>query len=436
MDRDKLRELLLDTYRNAILSWIILLALVFLTFMNFMNGRYAWGILSAFVICIILLPALFFKNLSIMPPWYLILLVALPIVGNAIGYHLFFSSIPNYISVATIALLVAAEINWFTSVKMDHMFAILFVFITTLAISGLWHLMQWLLDINIGTAFILDGRSHETINTEVMNEFMYATVAGIIAGLIFGWYFKSRGKSTPNSIRFPSKNEDLTSIDTSTRPPAPIHKLLGISARKQELAMRIMQASLLIMMLAGIFWKDAQVALNAIAVFAITFLPNILTRKYNIPYDPFLMLWAILAVFMHALGALSFYETVARWDNLTHALSASVIAAAGYVIIRAIDIYTDELYIPPRFMFVFILLFVLAAGVIWEILEFLTDEMVVKFEMDAFLTQYGISDTMRDMFFDLLGALAVAAWGTAYLSDISYRLARRIEAFSASRNEK
>jgi len=436
MDRDKLRELLLDTYRNAILSWIILLALFFLTFINFMYGRYVWGILSAFMICIILLPALFFKNLSIMPSWYLLMLVALPMVGNAIDYHIFSSSIPYYISVATIALLVAAEINWFTSVKMNHMFAILFVFITTLAISGLWHLMQWLLDINIGTAFILDGRSQETINTEVMYEFMYATVAGIVAGLIFGWYFRSRGKSTPNDIRFPSKDEQDIPPYTSSRPPAPFRKLLRISPKKQELATRTMQACLLIMMFVGIYLKDMHVVLNAIVALAITFLPNVLTQKYFISLDPSLTLWITLAVFLDALGTLSFYETVTRWDNLTHALSASVIAAAGYVIIRAIDIYTDELYIPPRFMFVFILLFVLAAGVIWEILEFLTDEMVIKYEMDAFLTQHGINDTMRDMFFDLLGALAVAAWGTAYLSDISYRLARRIEALSASRNEK
>lgn len=436
MDRDKLSELLLDSYRNAILSWMILLALLFLTFMNLMNGKYTWGVLNAFAVCIILLPALFFKNLLIMPPWHLLMLVALPVVVNAIGYHIFSNSIPYYVSVATIALLAAGEINWFTSVKMDHTFAIILVFITTLAISGLWHLMQWLLDTNIGTSFILDGRPQETINTEVMYEFMYATVAGIVAGFIFGWYFGSRGKSTPNGIRFPTKNEQDIPAYASSRPPAPIRKLLRISPKKQELATRIMQSCLLIMMFVGIYLKDMHVVLNAIAALGITFVPNVLTRKYYISLDPSLTLWITLAVFLDALGTWSFYETVARWDYLTHALSASVIAAAGYVIIRAIDIYSDELYIPPRFMFVFILLFVLAAGVIWEILEFLTDEMVVKFEMEAFLTQHGISDTMRDMFFDLLGALAVAAWGTAYLSDISYRLARGIEAFSASINKK
>ena len=436
MDRDKLSKLLLNTYRNTILSWMILLCLVLLTFVSFMDGRYTWGILSAFAICIIILPGSFFKDLSIMPPWYLLVLVALPIVGNAIDYHLFSTSIPHYVSVATIALLAAAEINWFTSVKMDHKFAILFVFITTLAISGLWYLMQWLLDINIGTSFILDGRSQETINTEVMYEFMYATVAGIVAGLIFGWYFGHKGRSTPSGIRFPSKDEQDIPAYTSTRPPEPIRKLLRISQKKQELATRVMQACLLIMTFAGIYLKDTHVVLNAIAALGITFVPTVLTRKYYISLDPSLTLWITLAVFLDALGTLSFYETVARWDNLTHALSASVIAAAGYVIIRAIDIYTDDLYIPPRFMFIFILLFVLAAGVIWEILEFLTDEMVVMFEMEAFLTQHGISDTMRDMLFDLLGALAVAAWGTAYLSDISHRIARRIESFSASRNEK
>lgn len=202
MDRNKLSKLLLNTYTNAILSWMILLSLVFVAFVNFTDGRYAWGALNAFAVCIILLPGLSFKNLSIMPPWYLLMLVALPMTGNIIDHHLFSTNIPHYVSVATIALLVAAEINWFTSVKMGHRFAIIFVFITTLAISGLWYLMQWLLDTNIGTSFILDGRSQEAINTAVMYEFMYATVAGIVAGLIFGWYFGYKKVLLPVTLYF------------------------------------------------------------------------------------------------------------------------------------------------------------------------------------------------------------------------------------------
>ncbi len=436
MDRNKLSKLLLNTYTNAILSWMILLSLVFVAFVNFTDGRYAWGALNAFAVCIILLPGLSFKNLSIMPPWYLLMLVALPMTGNIIDHHLFSTNIPHYVSVATIALLVAAEINWFTSVKMGHRFAIIFVFITTLAISGLWYLMQWLLDTNIGTSFILDGRSQEAINTAVMYEFMYATVAGIVAGLIFGWYFGYKKSAAASNIIFSPKDPQYIPTYILSRPPAPIRKLLGISPQKQELATRIMQVCLLIMVFVGMYLGDTHVVLNAVIALGITFVPSVLTRKYYISLDPSLTLWITLAVFLDALGTLSFYDTVARWDHLTHSLSASVIAAAGYVTIRTVDIYTDELYIPPRFMFIFIILFVLAAGVIWEILEFLTDEMVVKFEMKAFLTQHGIDDTMWDMFFDLLGALAVATWGTAYLSDISHRLARRIEAFSASRNEK
>jgi hypothetical protein len=128
---------------------------------------------------------------------------------------------------------------------------------------------------------------------------------------------------------------------------------------------------------------------------------------------------------MDALGTFAFYDNVARWDNLTHTLSASVIAAAGYVLIRAIDIHTEEIYIPPRVMFILILLFVLATGVLWEILEFLTDELTAEFGYKAVLAQHGINDTMRDLSFNLLGAVFTATWGTAYLSDISYRLADR-----------
>jgi hypothetical protein len=43
---------------------------------------------------------------------------------------------------------------------------------------------------------------------------------------------------------------------------------------------------------------------------------------------------------------------------------------------------------------------------------------------------------MVDLLFDLLGALFAATWGTAYLSDISYRLADKFEEISAKKDLK
>jgi asparagine N-glycosylation enzyme membrane subunit Stt3 len=179
--------------------------------------------------------------------------------------------------------------------------------------------------------------------------------------------------------------------------------------------------------------KDLSASLNAIAGLTITFIPYFITRKLDIPHYTGLTLWITLAIFLHSIGNFALYDNIAGWDNVTHALSASVVAAAGYTIIRAIDIYIDEIYIPPKVLFIFILLFVLASGVLWEIFEFLIDELTTMFGYEASMTQYGINDTMTDLLFDLLGAVLAATWATAYLSDISYRLADRFEKMSAKK---
>lgn len=420
---DRLSKILKDTHLNALISWAMVILLLVLGVVNLADGRLTWSVLIAALLVIIVAPALLLRKLSIMPSWYFVVLAIMPIVGNTTAYHFFFTSIPIYFSVATIALLLAAEINWFTSVRMDSKFAVLLVVITTLAISGLWHLLHWLLDINFDTAFLLDGRSQEAVNAAVMHDFIYATLAGVAAGVIFGWYFSSAKPF--KSVVPSSRPSGGTHEDPLPKRPMPIRKLLGISTEKQILATRIMQGGLFLLLIVSILLRDLHTALNAIAGLAITFVPSLITRKYNIVLDAGLTVWITLAIFMDALGTFAFYDNVARWDNLTHTLSASVIAAAGYVLIRAIDIHTEEIYIPPRVMFILILLFVLATGVLWEILEFLTDELTAEFGYKAVLAQHGINDTMRDLSFNLLGAVFTATWGTAYLSDISYRLADR-----------
>jgi hypothetical protein len=131
-------------------------------------------------------------------------------------------------------------------------------------------------------------------------------------------------------------------------------------------------------------------------------------------------------VFLHALGTvsvvvdgqtLSLYRSTEFWDHITHALSASVVAAAGYVTARAYDLHDDRLHLPPKFMFVFILLVTLAFGVLWEVIEFTLGELgpVVGFSP---LTQYGLEDTLMDLVFDSVGAVVVATWGTAHLAGV------------------
>ena len=95
------------------------------------------------------------------------------------------------------------------------------------------------------------------------------------------------------------------------------------------------------------------------------------------------------------------------------ALAASVASA------RALDVHSDEIHLPPKFMFVYILLFVLAFGVLWEVIEFTLGELA------------RLTDSMLDLVFDTIEAAAVAVWGTAHLAGVSGYIADQLEARSA-----
>jgi hypothetical protein len=209
---------------------------------------------------------------------------------------------------------------------------------------------------------------------------------------------------------------------------------LGISARRQEQISRVLQLSLVGFLFVGIYETDIGITVNAAMALAITGLPALLERDYQIPMDAGLTLWITGAVFLHAFGTVglpgsetSFYQSVWWWDHLTHALSATLVGGAGYATARALDEHLEDLYFPPAFMFTLILAMVLAFGVLWEVLEFAINGVTTLVGSEPALTQYGVGDTMLDLVFDAGGAVIVAVWGTARLVGVSDALRDRFE---------
>jgi len=196
-----------------------------------------------------------------------------------------------------------------------------------------------------------------------------------------------------------------------------------------------MNAVLVGVFVLGVVYGSATIVVNAAVALLVAELPAILERDYQIPLDAGLSLWLTSAVFFHAVGVLgipgsgtNFYGSLWWWDHFTHALSASVVAGVGYATTRALDAHSEDVALPPRFTFVFILLFVIAFGVLWEVLEFAVGELAHLAGHRTLLTQYGLDDTMLDLVFDTVGAIVVAAWGGAYLSGVTDALTERLAA--------
>jgi hypothetical protein len=420
---DRLTALFVESSRNTALSWLFL-AVLGATFVGgFFLTRYESVLFSSIAIVVIAAPAVKFRDPTLMPPWYFVGLICLPVLWEAFAPRPLLTTVVPSLALATLGLLMAVELHRFTSLRLVPWFAITLTVLFTLAMSGLLNIVRWASDVLFGTSFLLDGRTQDAINAAVMIEFIYATIAGLLAGAIFYWYFRTAGARTSPRMAACStsrtEDADVEGVVLSER--------LGIAERRQIQLVRLMQFVLVGVLVYGIWNLQLPVVTNAAIALIITFIPAVLDRDYHIAVEPGLALWVTSAVFLHALGTAGLYDVIARWDNLTHTLSATVVAAAGYATLRAIHLHGRDIHLPRWALFAFTVVFVLSMGVVWEIFEFFVDQGALLLGIEPVLAQHGIDDTIVDMLFNTLGAIIVATWGTVYLTDVSESLAEQLE---------
>ncbi|AEH37727.1 hypothetical protein [Halopiger xanaduensis] len=196
---------------------------------------------------------------------------------------------------------------------------------------------------------------------------------------------------------------------------------VGLSESQERYVVRALQLALL--GLVGYGTATAQFAIAATGGLAlgITLLPAWLRREYGYSMDAGLVLWITAAVILHTAGSLGLYEWYQWYDEIAHTVSASVVAGAGYAAFRAFELHSDEIDVQPAFRSVFIVVFVLATGVVWEVMEFAFGGLV---------TVYGIDDIVTDFVFNAVGAIIVAIWGTGSVGELVGFFRRRLRSES------
>lgn len=182
--------------------------------------------------------------------------------------------------------------------------------------------------------------------------------------------------------------------------------------RERQLV-RLLQAGLLVIAAYGFYRGETGIVANGLVPLAVTLVPTYLRRDRNISMDTSYVLWISIAVFVHAVGSLGFYESIPWYDSVTHALSATIVAGTGYAAVKAIDRNSEQTNLPAELQFAFILVFVMAFGVFWEIIEFTLGLASQLLGGEAVLAQYGLDDTVTDLLFNQLGAIIVAGWDAA-----------------------
>ncbi len=404
---------------NAILAWAFLVSVGALAVYLGLSGAFRWLFFPLAAVILVALPAATTGDPLAMPPWPLLALAMLPLLDATVFGPSDVSPVAVYLAVAAIALIAVVDLHRYTPLRMTSSFAVALVLIATLATAAVWNVALWGADQLLGTAYILGEGSGDAANRAMMFDFLFAAIAGTVAGLLFlAYLFHIDG--LPPDGRTPSGRDRPARPSLSERSGLPPERL-------RQLAYGL-QAGLLVLFVYGLVIQDVPTLVNAGLAFGVTLLPAIFERNVRIPLEPELIGWLTLAAFLHAIGSAGLYDLLGPWDNLTHALSASLVAATGYATVRAIDLHTDRVYLPPKAMFGFLLMFILAVGVLWELAEFAVDLAAQRLAVDAALAQHGIGDTVGDLFFDLVGGIAAAAIGASYLRGFTFRLVERFQA--------
>lgn len=204
MSQTSLEGLIADGRTNAAIAWVLVTVIAIIGVSELVTGGFLWATFAATLVALALLPPIAFRSSSVLLPWEVLLLAALPVLGMAIGADRLTGHFAAYLSVAAIALVLAVELQTFTSVRMTSGFAVVFVVVTTMAAAGLWALLRWSAAQTLGIPFTAD---HDA----VMWEFVYSAVAGLGAGVVFELYFRRLARSAqrlPENARGIAEGDD------------------------------------------------------------------------------------------------------------------------------------------------------------------------------------------------------------------------------------
>jgi hypothetical protein len=190
---DVFERLFRDGRTNAAIGWVMVAILASVFVGSAFQTDYQWILFTAFVGGVVVIPPLAFRDWRVMLPWELLGLALFPIlvrglVGGTVG------TFATYLALAALALLVVVELDAFTSLQVTHWFAVVLVVLTTLAAVAAWTIFRWNADQFLGTAYLAD-------NETLMMEWLYVTLAGVGAGLLFDGYFRRRNQWLWRSIR-------------------------------------------------------------------------------------------------------------------------------------------------------------------------------------------------------------------------------------------
>ncbi|MCQ2079546.1 MAG: hypothetical protein MJZ38_05800 [archaeon] len=118
-----------------------------------------------------------------------------------------------------------------------------------------------------------------------------------------------------------------------------------------------------------------------------------------------------LAIFLHAVGVMTYaYDEISFYDIVTHTYSSFVISMCAVLTLMCLQVYNAHIQFTVGVYAIFIVLVMISFGVLWEVFEYMIDQLFVGTHM-----QYSPLDTIRDMLSNTVGSIMCSAFIAVYM---------------------
>lgn len=166
----------------------------------------------------------------------------------------------------------------------------------------------------------------------------------------------------------------------------------------------IVFAAILGTLAVAVYRDNGSAIANGFVVVVVALLPVTTETVFSVSIGPALSVWLGIAGLLHMIGMLGIYESVWWWDHVTHTVSAGLLAALWYGTLIATTAHSRVVVAALTIGLTFL------GGVFWELIELVARALGRRFDIEPILVYYGWKDTLLDLVFDLLAALAIVGF--------------------------
>lgn len=153
--------------------------------------------------------------------------------------------------------------------------------------------------------------------------------------------------------------------------------------------------------------------LMCLFIYVLTIMPMYVSQKINLKltweFNITITLFIFASMFLGEI--FNFYELIPWWDIMLHGLSGVLIGAFGFSLVYIMN-KTDrvKMTLSPLFISLFAFCFSMTIAVIWEIIEFIADNL---FGLN--MQKSGLVDTMWDFIVCFIGTFIAAVGGYVHV---------------------